>query len=220
MDVPFLMSILRLYPGLQISAEHNSVCKNFLLSAYFCWDCRHFLNEMDQKLKFGGTIGYGDSYSEFLIRQFKVFRLHSTLHDASRAVRTHSGKRSEHFHMTGRRRNSCLFPHVTGLHFCLYVKLFLPSVFNSVDFRSSMFCFVLDFELPNINLFKELGVFIDGNVQGESFCPLKGTNSSDKPFGVQTTCTELCGTVNDCITVGFPTFFPEKYRVNTLQQEQ
>ena len=30
--------------------------------------------------------------------------------------------------------NSCLLGHVTGLLFCLYVKLFLPSFFNSVDF--------------------------------------------------------------------------------------
>ena len=30
--------------------------------------------------------------------------------------------------------NSCLLGHVTGQLFCLYVKIFLPSIFNSVDF--------------------------------------------------------------------------------------
>ena len=30
--------------------------------------------------------------------------------------------------------NSFLLGHVTGLLFCLYVKIFLPSNFNSVDF--------------------------------------------------------------------------------------
>ena len=51
-----------------------------------------FLPEMDKKFIFGGTIGYGDSYLEFLIRQFKVFSLHAILHDAAGAARAHSGK--------------------------------------------------------------------------------------------------------------------------------
>ena len=62
MDVLFLMSIFRLYPGLKLSFEHDSVGKNLFLSARFCWDSRLSLREMDQKLKFGGTIGYGNSY--------------------------------------------------------------------------------------------------------------------------------------------------------------
>ena len=47
---------------------------------------------MDQKIKFGGIIGYGDSYLKFLFRHFKVFRLHAILHDTAGAVRAHSGK--------------------------------------------------------------------------------------------------------------------------------
>ena len=75
--------------------------------------------------------------------------------------------------MIGRRPNSCLLGHVTGLLFCLYVKNFLPSIFKSVDFRSSMSCIVLDIDLTEKNLNKELGLFIDGSVQGFSFCPPK-----------------------------------------------
>ena len=41
------------------------------------------LPEMDQNFQFGGNIGYGDSYSKFIIRHFKVFRLHAILHDAA-----------------------------------------------------------------------------------------------------------------------------------------
>ena len=61
MDVLFLMSFFQLYPGLEKSVEQNSVRKNLILSACFCWDSRLPLREMDQKFKFGGTIGYGDS---------------------------------------------------------------------------------------------------------------------------------------------------------------
>ena len=42
--------------------------------------------------------------------------------------------------------------------------------FNSVDFRNSISCIVLDIELTDKNVVKELGVFIDGSIQGFSFC--------------------------------------------------
>ena len=50
-----------MYPGIKMSFEHISVRKNLFLSACFSWDSRFPLRQMDQKLKFGGTIGYGDS---------------------------------------------------------------------------------------------------------------------------------------------------------------
>ena len=128
------MSIFRLDPGLKMSFENNSVRKNLFLSACLCWDSRLSLREMDQKFKFGGTIAYGDSYLEFLVRHFKIFRLHAILHDAAGAVRAHSRKGPVYCYRFGRGPNSCLLGHVTGLLFCLYAKIFLPSVFNSIDF--------------------------------------------------------------------------------------
>ena len=85
---------------------------------------------MDHKHKLGGTIGYIDSYSEFLFRHFKVFRLHAILHYATGAVRAHIDKSSVDCYMFGRGPNSCSLGHVTGLLFCPYVKHFLPSFFE------------------------------------------------------------------------------------------
>ena len=67
--------------------------------------------------------------------------------------------------------NSCLLDHVTGILLCLYVKLFLPSIFNSLDISSSMTLIVLDIELTEKTIFKKLGLVIDGSLQGLSFCP-------------------------------------------------
>ena len=89
---------------------------------------------MDQKFRFGGLIGYGNSYLDSVFCYSKVFRLPAILHDAAEAVRAHSGKGPGYCYMIGRGPNSCLLGHVTGLQFCLFVKLFLPSIFNSVDF--------------------------------------------------------------------------------------
>ena len=75
-----------------MSVEHNSVRKNIFLSACFCWDSGFSLGEMNQKFKFGGPIGSGNSCLDSVFRYSKVFRLHTILHDPARAVRSHSGK--------------------------------------------------------------------------------------------------------------------------------
>ena len=92
MDVLFLISVFRLYPGLKKTFEHNSVRKNIFLTACFFWNSELSLREMDQKFKFGGLIGYGISYLDSVFRYSKVFKLHAILHDAAAAVRAQSDK--------------------------------------------------------------------------------------------------------------------------------
>ena len=129
-----LMKNFRLYLGLNLSFKHNNVRENLFLSACFWWDSRISLREREQRNKFGGSIGYGDSYLGTLFCHFKVFRLHAILHDAAGAVRAHNGKDLGYCYMIGRKPNSFSLGHVTGPLFCLYVKLFIPSIFSSVNF--------------------------------------------------------------------------------------
>ena len=134
MDILFLISVFRLFPELKKTFEHNCVRKNLFLSACFVWDSRFSLHEMDQKFKYGGLIGYGNSCLDSVFRYSKVFRLHAILRDAAGAVRSYSGKGTGYCYRIGGGPNYCLLGHVTGLLFCLYVKNFLLSIFNSVDF--------------------------------------------------------------------------------------
>ena len=92
MDVLFLISVFLLYPEIKKTFKHNSVRKNLFLSACFCWDSGLSLREMEQKFKFGGPIGYGNSCLDSVFRYSKVFRLHAILHDVAGAVRPHSVK--------------------------------------------------------------------------------------------------------------------------------
>ena len=171
MDVSFLISLFRLYPGTKVSLRQKSARKILLSSACFFLDSRFSLCEIDQKFKFVGTIGYCDSYSDSFFRHFKVFRLDAILDDAARAVTAHSGRGLGYFYMIGQGPNSSSIGHVTGLLFCLYVKVFLPSIFKSVKFWSSMSCIALDIERADKNVIGELGVFNDGNDQVYSFLP-------------------------------------------------
>ena len=128
-----------------MSFEHNSVRKNLFLSACFCWYSRFSLHDMDQKIKFGGLIGYGISYLDSVFRYPKVFRLDAILHDAARAVRSHSGKGPGYFYIIGRGPNSCLLGPVwttllplrktlSTLHFQL-CRLLKQDVFDCARYR-------------------------------------------------------------------------------------
>ena len=172
MDVLFLISVFRMYPGLKMTFEHNSVRKNLFLSACFCWDSTLSLREMDQKFIFGGTIGYGDSYWDSVFRYSKEIRLHQNytilleqfdykpVKDLATAT-----------WLVEVQTVVCL---VTWLDFfCLYVKFLQPSIVNLIDYWISMSLTVLDIELAEKNVIKELGLFIDGSVQRFSLCPPK-----------------------------------------------
>ena len=117
-----------------MSFERNIVCKNLFLSAYFCWDSGLSLRQRDQKFKLGVLIGYGNSCSDSVFIYSKAIRPHAILHDAAGAVQSRSVGGPDYCYMIGRGPNSCLRGHVTELLFCLYVKIFLPSNFNSVNY--------------------------------------------------------------------------------------
>ena len=199
MDALFLISVFRLYPGLKMTFKHNGLSEKLFLSACFCWDSGLSLREKDQKFKIGGLIGYGNSCLDSVFRYSKVFRLDAILHDAAGAVRAHSGKGPSYCYMIGRGPNSCLLGHVTGLLFCLYVKIFLPSFFNSADFWSSMSCIILDIEVTEKNKIKELGLFIDSSAQKFSFCPPKTSNLIIRLHGTQDVYMKLRGVVESWI---------------------
>ena len=85
-------------------------------------------------------------------------------------------------YITGREPYACVLGHMTGLLFCFYVKLFLPSILNSVDLRSSMSCIALDKKLADLNVIKQFGVTLHGNFQRKSLHPPKKYKSTKQTF--------------------------------------
>ena len=170
MDVLLLMSNFRLYSRLTMLFKHNSVRKNLFLSACFSWDSRNSLSEMDQKIKFGGTIGYGDSYLDSVFRYSKVFRLHAILHDTAGAVRLqtrillHDSSRSKLLFAWSRDWTTILSlrKSLSTIHF-QFIRFLNQYVFDCIRYRAN-------WETEK-KVVKELGLFIDGSVQGFSFCP-------------------------------------------------
>ena len=58
-----------------------------------------------------------------------------------------------------------------------------------------MSCIVPDIELTEKNIIKELGLYIDGSVQGFSFCPPKFLNLINRRHGTEVIYMELRGLV-------------------------
>ena len=170
MDVIFFMSVFRLYPGLKKSFENNSFRKNLFLSACFCWDSRFSLCEIDQDCEYRWTIVMGTRTWSFY---FVISKYLDYTQYYTGAVRARIGKGPGYCYMIGRGPNSSLLGHVSGLLFCLYVNVFLLSIFNSADFWNSLFLIALGIELTEKNIIKELGLYIDGSLQGFSFSPPK-----------------------------------------------
>ena len=109
--------------------------------------------------------------------------------------------------------NSCLIMWL-GYLFCFYVKIFVPSIFDSNDFWSSMSCnMVLDIGLGDRKITKRLGVFLDEKVQGCLFWPPKKQKPTKYTFG----CTKnLHGIVWNCGSLDYselPNCLPKNVKV-------
>ena len=153
---------------------------------------------MDQKLLFGGLTAYAISYLDSILCYWKVFKLHAILHDAAAAVRSHTGKRPGYCYMTGQDPNSCLLGPVTGLLLCFYVNIFVSSSFKYIDFSNSMSLIVLDVELTEKNIIKELGLLM---VRYKNFHIVRQRllNLINRQHGAQVIYMELRGVVESRI---------------------
>ena len=92
------------------------------------------LKEIDQKFPFGGLTGYANSCMDYFFANSNVFRLHIVLHDAAGSVKSTTCKGPGYYYVLPSFPSSCFVGHVSGLFFCLYVKLFVSSVYALFDF--------------------------------------------------------------------------------------
>ena len=105
---------------------------------WFLAACRKFKPDIDlhqalQDCPHGGIIGIGDSKLDRLFRRSKVFRLHAILHDAAGYVRAKYGCGPGYLYMLDNCPiNCCFLGHLSGLVYCLYLKLF-SKLYSTLD---------------------------------------------------------------------------------------
>ena len=208
MKVFFPMSIFSLDPDFELSFDYNSAHKNQFISTCCSWDARLCFSEMYQKNIFDGTVGYGDSYLEFLFDLFKKFRLFVIPQDVAGAVQSQSGKGPGYSYNIGRGSN-WLLGHVTGLLVCLYVKL-SAFRFPFVDFWNIMSWITLFIELAYKKGIRAVGSSGNESVQVHSFRSPEEVQTHKGSILVQERIAWVyvaCKAVVVWITVNFHTLF-------------
>jgi hypothetical protein len=80
----------------------------------------------------GGKIGIGNSALDKCLSWSKLFRLHAALHDAFGYMRSSFNVGPGYCYIWNMRCNNCLLGHVTGLAFCLKVKIFHKELYNKI----------------------------------------------------------------------------------------
>ena len=133
MNVQKLNEVLRNFDLIKHDFSSNTKRKNYFLCTCIVLDPNINLKEMDQKFPFGGLIGYGNSCMDYFFANSKTLRLHAILHDAAGSVNSTTYKGPGYCYVLPRFPSSCFLGHVTGLIFCLYVKIFASSVYALFD---------------------------------------------------------------------------------------
>ena len=112
---------------------NNEKRKNCFLAACKIWDQNINLEEIDQNFPHGGLIGYGNSILDFFLARSKVFRLHAILHDSAGAFKATTNQGPGYCYKLPQFPSSCLLGHITGLFFCVFIKICHPRIFKMLD---------------------------------------------------------------------------------------
>ena len=129
MNVQNLNETQRIFEIIRQDFSPNTKRKNLFLCNCIVLARDINLKEMDQKFPFGGLIGYGNSCMDYFFANSKFFRLHAILHDSAGSFKSTTKKAPGYGYVAPSLPSLCFLGHVTGLFFCLYVKIFASSVY-------------------------------------------------------------------------------------------
>ena len=132
MNVQKLNEILRNFDLIKHDFSSNTKRKTFFLYLY-CFGPKHKFERNGPKISFWGSNWIRKFLYGLLFCKFKIFRLHAILHDAAGSVNSTTYKGPGYYYVLPRFPSSCFLGHVTGLIFCLYVKIFAASVYALFD---------------------------------------------------------------------------------------
>ena len=100
----------------------------------FCFGSKHKFERNGPKISFWGSNWIRKFlYGILFFTNSKFFRLHAILHDAAGSVKSTTCKGPGYCYVLPNFPSSCFLGHVTGLFFCLYVKIFASSEYALFD---------------------------------------------------------------------------------------
>lgn len=126
-----LLRIQRIFHGVSRLYLNNSDRHNYFLSV-----CKHLASDIDlevvnEMFPYGGMIGINNSMLDVLLGRLKVFRLHAVLHDGCGYMKSHQSVGPGYTYAMSCGINNCLLGHMSGLSYCIYLKLFNRRIYHS-----------------------------------------------------------------------------------------
>ena len=103
--------------------------KKFISLYLYCFGPGHKLKRNGPKVSFWRTNWIRKFLYGLLFAKSKIFRLHAILHDSAGSVKSTTTKGPGYCYVAPSLPSSCFLGHVTGLVFCLFVKIFASSVY-------------------------------------------------------------------------------------------
>ena len=125
---PQKLSVSSIYPK-------NSVRLNYFLatSDYFS-EIEGFDFDIALKLRpYGGIIGIDNSSVDKYLKISKVLPLHAILHDAGGFIYEIYNQGPGYSYMLPWKSSNCFSGHLSGILFCLYIKVFHPSICHLLE---------------------------------------------------------------------------------------
>ena len=122
----------------------------------------------------GGLIGIDNSSLDKYLKVSKILRLHAFLHDAGGFIFGTYNQGPGYTYMLPWISSNCFSGHLSGIFFCLYIKIFHLSIFSLIVMLSSK-TVVLDVEgfrqRNEIFIVKEFGICSEDYLDCVSFLP-------------------------------------------------
>ena len=214
------MSFFRLWPGLKLSFEHNNVRKSLFWEHDSVGILVMSLFETDEKNKYGGTVGYGESYLEFFFvtskyldyMQYCMVMLEKCRHIVMEDLLFATCLQMDQIHVCLATWQDYSFA-FTWNYFCL--------TFSSLsNLKQYVLHFIRYWASRYESFWGNWEFLFLAKIKDSNFVLHRSANPQNKRFPVQETCVELCGAADVSITLSFPTFLLEMWTVNTLHMNR
>ena len=123
------------YISISTSYPEKSVRFNYFLAASeFFSELDSFDHDIALKLRsYGGLIGIDNSSLDKYLKVSKILRLHAILHDAGGFRYEMYNQGPGYSYMLPWKSSTCFRGHLSGILFCLYIKIFHPSIFHLLE---------------------------------------------------------------------------------------
>ena len=110
--------------------EENSDRKNLFIAICLRLNTNIDLHEISEECPYGGLVGSGNSKLELVLGRFRLFQIHAAFHDACGFMKAKYNVGPGYCYAFPCSINSCFLGHISGMIYCLYLKIFKPKFWD------------------------------------------------------------------------------------------